>query len=476
MLLFALLAASLSTAGVARAEGRPAYGGSAEGALAASPLTLDPLSPALGDEEVSALVFDTLFRWGADGRPAPNLALGLDETPAVPSLLGAPLTSPRARVHLRTDVRFSDGQPLTARDVAASLTRALASPRGWMLGPIRSARALSSDTVELELSRTAPDLALLLATPAASVTPGGLPPGAHPIGSGPFVVSSIARDPEGATVRLAESPTCFSGRPYLDTLTLRALSARAETTRLETGALALARHASSGFPGATRRPVALDASAPTLTLYLAFGRALPDDEAQALRAALDLGLDRARLVRQVREPARPALSAAPPALGGVEHPIAHDPLAARAQLVAKYPALSLALLIDRSRPSDRALAFRLLVELGHLGVTLSLDEVDAGTFARRAATGDYQLLLGTSAPPAPSGGLAELALWAAVDPQAARAQLARAPAQVGAVDLSRTRVLPLVHRGTRLQRAPELRGVAVDQAGRIDWPSVHWHR
>lgn len=472
--LLALVSLSALGTAPAHAEARAAYGGGAEGALMAAPVTLDPLSPALGDEEVSALLYDRLFAIDEAGRPRPALAVGLDETPPLP---GVPFAVPRARLHLRTDVHFSDGRPLTARDVARSLTRALEQPGGWMLGPIRAARAIGNDTVELELSRAAPDLALLLATPAAAITPDGAAPGARPIGSGPFVLTAIVPESDGPIVQLAANPSCFAGRPYLDTLALRAPSLRGETTRFATGVLALARHLATGIEGASRRPATEIEHPPTLTIYLAFGRALPDDQAQLVHAALDLAIDRARLSQKVRAPARPALSAVPPALGGVERPIAHDPETARARLAARYPSgLSLSLVVARDRPSDRALAFRLLVELGHLGITLTLDEVDAATFARRAAASDYQLLLGTAAPPAPSGGLAELALLAAVDPQGARARLAHAPAEVGAIDFAQTRVLPLVHRGTRLWLAPALRGVTVDEAGRVDWADLHWRR
>ena len=63
---------------LARAETRAGYGGAAQGALASAPISLDPLSPSLGDQEVAALVFDTPFRIDATGQPRASLAISLD--------------------------------------------------------------------------------------------------------------------------------------------------------------------------------------------------------------------------------------------------------------------------------------------------------------------------------------------------------------------------------------------------------------
>jgi hypothetical protein len=75
-----------------------------------------------------------------------------------------------------------------------------------------------------------------------------------------------------------------------------------------------------------------------------------------------------------------------------------------------------------------------------------------------------------SAPPAPTAGLAELALLAAVDPKAARAALERGPARGGLLGgVGEARVLPLFHRAARLHHAAALRGVRVDFAGRASY-------
>jgi peptide/nickel transport system substrate-binding protein len=452
---------ALLLGGTASAESRAGYGGTAQGALASAPLAIDPLSGALGDLAVGALVFDTPFRLDAAGQPRPHLALALDAT--------AP---DRVRLRLRADVKFHDGSALKAADVAASLNRALRDAGGWTLAPIRAARAVGEDTVELELTRPAPDLPLLLSTPAAAVTPNGAAPGPRAIGSGPFAVDALA----GLSVRLTAHHAHFAGRPYLDALTLKAFRTRVEETQsFDAGALAVSLHGASAFQAAPARRAVVVESGITLTGYLAMGRALPPPLAAALATALAVGIDRERLRNLVRDTTRPAGSAAPPALGGVEHRPPYDPTRAKAALAPLGARPRVTLTVDDLRFDDKPLADRLLAELGRLGIDLVIDAVDPLTYRKRLRTGEFELLLGTSVPPAPSAGLAELALVAVLDPSAARAALARAPAAPGLATPG-PGLVPLYHRATRVHHAAELRGVAVDYAGRIGWPDLAWRR
>src|SRR5262249_22276414 len=149
--------------------------------------------------------------------------------------------------------------------------------------------AAGDDVVELELSRPAPDLALLLATPAASVTPGGAAPGDRPVGSGPFTLASAA---DG--IRLNANAGHFAGRPYLDALTLRATPGRTGgAQRSEAGALDAPRQAAA-MPGARRSSEAIEGPR-ALIGFVAAGHSLTDDAAGPLMTALKLGVDRERL-------------------------------------------------------------------------------------------------------------------------------------------------------------------------------------
>jgi MarR-like DNA-binding transcriptional regulator SgrR of sgrS sRNA len=431
----------LLLAGAAHAESRALYGGAVRVSLAAAPVSLDPLSGEPGDAELAALIYDTLFRMEGP-KPRPHLALALDDG-------GGSL---HARITLRGDVKLQDGSTLTAADVVASLERAIKAPGGWMLGPVTAARVVAPNVVELELSRPAPDLPLLLSTPAASVLPGGAPR-PKPVGSGPFAVEKT----EHGAVTLRAFADCFAGRAYLDSLTLRAFASRLdEAGAYETGSLSASRHGSTAFEGGTPRPATVVSDGtPGITVYLAIGPEVPRELMGPLSLALSAGLDRERLRRVVGAP-----SAAVPASSG---PRPSMPAGARPRL---------SLLVDESRPPHRALADRLLAELSRLGVDASIELVEAPVHHWRRENGRYQLLIGDALPPAPDAGLAELALLAAIDPQAARAQLAKAPAAPGTVKLD-GRLVPLVRRGARISHTALLRGVTVDGGGKVSWADVY---
>jgi ABC-type transport system substrate-binding protein len=326
--------------------------------------------------------------------------------------------------------------------------------------------------VELELSRPTPELPLLLATPAAMVTPGGAAPGRHAVGSGAFVVE--AWDSSGA--RLTPNTACFAGRPYLASLLLRAFASRAdEAGSFELGALQATRHGVTVFdnPGA-RRPSSVVEGAQTITGFIAVARG-PD--AVRLRRALALGINRERLRRlTVREPAVAAAGAVPPALGGVAARPAYDPARAKSEIEARFGATRprLSLLVDGSRFDDRDVAERILADLARVGIDVVIESVDAAQYQARLDAGRYDLVLGATRPPAADATLAALALVAAVDPAAARATLAKSAGAT--VDIESTRVVPLFHRAARLQAAPELRGLRLDAAGRAGWADAHWRQ
>ena len=441
------------------AETRAVYGGSVQAALSSAPTTFDPLRGGPGDAEIAALVYDTPFVLDAAGKPKPSLALALDN----------PAGSLHARLTLRPELRFSDGSALTARDVAASLTRALRDPAGWSLAPIRAAHAAGDETVELDLTRPTPELALLLSTPAAMITPNGMVSAKRPIGSGPFVVEAY----DVQSMRLAANPSCANGRPYLASLVLRAWPTRGdESGSFEVGSSQVMRHlAATAIDQASAHHAAVAVDGPqTITGFIAVGR-IPDFA--LVRRILALALNRERLRRlTVREPAVVASGAVPPALGGATDHAAYDPARARSEVERRWASArpKLSLLVDATRFDDRDVAERILADLGRAGIDVTIDAADAATYQARVDGGRYELVLGAAAPPAPDGTLAALALVAAVDAPAARAALARGTT----VDLEATRVVPLFHRAARVQAAPELRDLRVDGAGRVDWPDVHW--
>jgi peptide/nickel transport system substrate-binding protein len=128
-------------------------------------------------------------RWVVD--PVVGLDRGLN---VVPALAAHWLTADDRTLvlELRPGLRFSDGRPLTAADVATSLDagRRLAWPNDGYLAPIESVRALDERRVEVRAQR--PDPTLLARLAWGFVVPREVPgskPGPVP-GTAPYVLES----------------------------------------------------------------------------------------------------------------------------------------------------------------------------------------------------------------------------------------------------------------------------------------------
>jgi peptide/nickel transport system substrate-binding protein len=122
--------------------------------------------------------------------------------------------------HLRPDAKFSDGSPVTASDVVYSINRSRHFSGGWgfLLTAVKDITAPDPHTVVVTLSQPHAPLLADLAMYAYSVVPEKLvkAQGAaffqHPVGSGPFMVTSFSPDTE---VDLAANPHFYGTKPKI---------------------------------------------------------------------------------------------------------------------------------------------------------------------------------------------------------------------------------------------------------------------
>lgn len=462
-----LLLGLLLWGGSVHGEGRPPYGGRLVAPLGSTVRSLDPAAAELpGELTLAQLLFETPFTVDGAGRVRPQLIARIE-----------PGEGTRVRLILRPGLTFHDGRRLLAGDVAASLNRALRQVTAWPLAPLKSARAVDEGTVEVELSRAAPDLPWLLASPVAAVTPAGQTPGRTAVGSGPFRLLAW----EKRSLRLAANPRCSSGRPYLDEVSLRLFASRTEEAgSYEVGSSQLSLHGATAFEGgAPKHPTAILDGPRTVALALAFGRGtqLPGAAATAtlpgevnFRRLLGAAIDRERLRRlAVHEPAQVVATLIP---GGARSVGERPKATAELGRLLGGARLHAALLIEGARFHQREVAEQLLAELGELGVEVTIDVADGRSFHQRLAEGRFDLALveagalGGLEQPA----LAALGLLATVDPRTARALLARAPAELATVEkvvAERLPFTPLLLRQQRLHHRADLRGLAIDGLGRV---------
>jgi peptide/nickel transport system substrate-binding protein len=196
--------------------------------VAADPSTLDPLfahaDAANVEQQLAHLSFEPFFDLDARGRPVPEL---LTVVPSVAN--GGVSRDGRTLVyHLRPNVKWSDGVPLTARDVLFSVHAILdpANPVGSREGYelIDRAEALGATTVRFHLRRAwAPAVATFFAygTTPQYVLPehvlshqaplAGAPFGGAPnVVDGPFVLERWRR---GERLTYRANPLYWRGAP-----------------------------------------------------------------------------------------------------------------------------------------------------------------------------------------------------------------------------------------------------------------------
>ena len=186
--------------------GGPQNGGTLHIAMSADPLCLDPHQISSDVEQLLGNIqFDNLTFLGKNGQPEPWLATSWKITNG-----GKTYT-----FQLRQGVTFSDGTPFNAAAVAANFSQMLnpatRSPlAGPYIEPYKSSKVLGTYTLQVNLSYAYSAFLDVLAQgwlgmespkALAADTPAQLC--AHPVGSGPFVMTSYTKNVGVTYVRRA---------------------------------------------------------------------------------------------------------------------------------------------------------------------------------------------------------------------------------------------------------------------------------
>ncbi|AZI44997.1 hypothetical protein EHF33_19040 (plasmid) [Deinococcus psychrotolerans] len=235
--LFTLSAALLLTGALAQGNTCPKVGGTATIAQNSEPGNLNPLIfPTTYDTNIEELVFNALVKPTADLNYQGDLAKSWTFSPDKKTIT----------FKLNPGIKWSDGQPLTAQDVAFTLT-AIASPKynggafsqveilsgadayhDGKASKVSGINVINPTTIALTTDKV---YAPILATMAGiMILPehiyGKIPvenwqkdaTNRSPVGSGPFVFKQYR---SGELIELAANKNYFAGRPCLDRLIVR---------------------------------------------------------------------------------------------------------------------------------------------------------------------------------------------------------------------------------------------------------------
>jgi peptide/nickel transport system substrate-binding protein len=358
----------------------------------AEPPTANYWDPAAGfglvDEQVASLVHDTLLAHDADGTVHPQLAERVDR-----------VSDRKVRVTLREGVRFQDGTPLTAADVAATFDR---------LGAKDSRLAQSNTVAPLSCKVTSPTvveivteapfgpldaaLAYVKILPKADIdTPANFRKRA--LGAGPYRFVSY----EGNTVTLEANDDYWGEKPHAKTIRFEYIEdLEARTNALLTGDIQimsrvgseqLARVKGNGdFYTTKTSPPSQFAS-----LYQHNG-ALRDAE---IRQAIAHAVDREAIARGILKGVFPvgqsSLPTTSPMYEALDTRFPYDPEKAKALIGGRRVELRMATatLFSHQVEIDQAIA----QYLEAVGITVKLTKLEVGAF--RTSYNQYDLSLNT---------------------------------------------------------------------------------
>jgi len=163
-------------------------------------------------------VYEGLVRTTPDGDYAPLLAEKFEYEDSGKKLV----------FHLRKDVKFSDGEALSAEAVKGSLDRAMtfkdSQYGGDMKEVIKRTVVVDENTVELDLT---PDSAGVLDTLAGAAgvvvspkTLAGADIATKPVGTGPYVLTTHRRDQE---IDFTANDTYWGGKPGVESLKIKVI-------------------------------------------------------------------------------------------------------------------------------------------------------------------------------------------------------------------------------------------------------------
>ncbi len=210
-----LVAVAMAAAGCGSSAGSSGTGKPVNTLVIANAVKVDTLDPEANSVNESIWLDQNLY-----SRLLQPNATG---TALLPDLASSWTISPNGLSYtfsLRPDAKFSNGSPVTASDVVYSIQRSRAFAGGWgfLLTAVKTISAPSAHTVVITLSQPHAPLLADLAMYAYSVVPESLVKAQgssffqHPVGSGPFMVTSYSPDSE---VDLTRNPYFYGTKPKI---------------------------------------------------------------------------------------------------------------------------------------------------------------------------------------------------------------------------------------------------------------------
>lgn len=350
-------------------------------------------------EHIGSLVFDSLVRKDEHYNLQPWIAERWE------------WTDPRTLVlHIRNGVRFHDGKPLEAADVAWSIDSmhngAIVTSKSGSFSSVDHAEAPDARTCVVHLNR--PDASLLFNLSdglSAVVERGaGKQMDEHPIGSGPFVFVSETQDKD---VVLRRNPAYWAGPPHIQTLRFNVVpDAITRALEIQKGSADAASNAltpDTVFALRNNKSVVIEDLPGSIVNYITFNVTDPLLRDPRVREAFAYSIDRPAIIHalwrdhaEVADTLLPAQHWAAPRAGEVTQ-YTHNVAKAEALLDAAgyrpdVHGIRLRLTLKSSTDDTmRLLAAILQQQVREAGIELTLRQNEFGTFYSDVTKGAFQM-------------------------------------------------------------------------------------
>ena len=366
--------------------------------IESSPVNLDPrIGTDAQSERMDELLFDPLVRRDQHFNLQPAVA----ESWEIPN--------PTTYIfHLRRDVHFHNGSPLTSRDVkwtiASMLDGTIISLKtSTYKSHITSIEALEPSTLTIHLKEPFATLLWNLSDGAFGIVPYGSGRDFNrvPIGSGPFRFVSAVQDNE---VVLERNPDYWGTKPNIQRVRFNVVpdaTTRALELRKGSGDIAINAMSADMVEAMRKQPgLQVQVTPGTVYSYLAFNLRDPILRDVRVRQALAYAIDRTSLIHYLwRDTAEPAASILPAqhwAYNDNVQKYTHDPARARQILdeAGYHPRKGIRFHLTMKTSTEettRLLAAVLQQQLRDVGIALEIRSYEFATFYSDVVKGAFQL-------------------------------------------------------------------------------------
>jgi peptide/nickel transport system substrate-binding protein len=354
-------------------------------------------------------VFDNESIWVFEQIYQPLYTVSNDGKSVIPMLATSYTVSKDKKSYtftLRSGVKFSNGKPMTSKDVKFSIDQAGAAAQGWgyIDTAIKSVEAPTPETVVVNLKFPWAPLLADLSLFANDIIPdnyGGQTEAAfytHPVGTGPFMWDYWHK---GTALKLVKNPYYWQpGKPYLNSVTWTDVpSDNTRQLQLQGGQAQIDEFPAWSSVAALKSTpsVAMDLFSSTRTDYMLFNEKRKPFNDVHVRRAISLAINRDAMIKAVLfGNGTSANSFMPPQVPyyqkgtpGLQYDLAEAKAEMAKSSVPK--GFTTTLLINSGNSDNSTMAAIIQAELKQIGISVNIQQLDPNTVNTDTQSLDYDM-------------------------------------------------------------------------------------